>query len=63
MVDLRNQYLKIKQEIDAALIRCAESAQYIKGPEVKRFEENMASYLGETMSFPAEMVRMPCKLP
>ena len=46
MVDLRNQYLKIKQEIDAALIRCAESAQYIKGPEVKRFEENMASYLG-----------------
>ncbi len=46
MVDLGNQYLKIKPEIDAALIRCAESAQYIKGAEVKQFEENLATYLG-----------------
>ncbi len=46
MVDLRNQYLKIKKEIDTAMIRCAASAQYIKGPEVSRFEENLAAYLG-----------------
>jgi UDP-2-acetamido-2-deoxy-ribo-hexuluronate aminotransferase len=46
MVDLKNQYLKIKNEIDAALINCVESTRYIKGPEVKQFEENLVKYLG-----------------
>ena len=46
MVDLRNQYLNIKEEIDTEMIRCAASAQYIKVPEVSRFEENLAAYLG-----------------
>lgn len=46
MVDLKSQYLKIKDEIDSALINCVESARYIKGPEVKQFEENLARYLG-----------------
>lgn len=45
MVDLRRQYLKIKNEIDYALIKCVESTHYIKGPEVKFFEQNLASYL------------------
>ena len=45
MVDLQSQYLKIKNEIDNALIRCAKSARYIKGPEVRQFEENLADYL------------------
>ncbi|MCA1760902.1 MAG: DegT/DnrJ/EryC1/StrS family aminotransferase [Bacteroidales bacterium] len=46
MVDLKSQYLKIKNEIDSALINCVESTRYIKGPEVKQFEENLGKYLG-----------------
>lgn len=46
MVDLKSQYLKIKDEIDSALINCVESTRYIKGPEVKLFEDNLAKYLG-----------------
>lgn len=46
MVDLKRQYKKIKNEIDTALINCVESTRYIKGPEVKTFEENLARYLG-----------------
>lgn len=45
MVDLKSQYLKIKKEIDTALINCVESTNYIKGPEVKLFEENLSKYL------------------
>ena len=45
MVDLRSQYLKIKTEIDTALLSCVESTRYIKGPEVKQFEENLGTYL------------------
>ncbi len=45
MVDLKSQYLKIKNEIDTALICCVESTNYIKGPEVKLFEENLGKYL------------------
>jgi dTDP-4-amino-4,6-dideoxygalactose transaminase len=46
MVDLQSQYLRIKNEIDAALIQCAGAANYIKGPEVKFFEDQLAKYLG-----------------
>jgi len=46
MVDLKTQYLRIKNEIDAAVLECIDSTKYIKGPQVKRFEENLASYLG-----------------
>lgn len=46
MVDLVGQYRKIKAEIDDAVIGCIESATYIKGPEVARFEDDFANYLG-----------------
>jgi UDP-2-acetamido-2-deoxy-ribo-hexuluronate aminotransferase len=46
MVDLKGQYLKIKSEIDAAVAEVLESTAFIKGPAVKRFEENLAAYLG-----------------
>ncbi|GET29332.1 DegT/DnrJ/EryC1/StrS aminotransferase family protein [Prolixibacter sp. SD074] len=45
MVDLKGQYQKIKPEIDTALLSCAESANYIKGNEVKQFEDGLAKYL------------------
>ena len=46
MVDLRNQYLKIKPEIDQAISEVVESAAFINGPAVRTFAENLAKYLG-----------------
>ncbi len=46
MVDLQGQYHKIKSEIDGAIGRIIESASFVKGPEVKEFERELARYLG-----------------
>lgn len=46
MVDLVGQYHRIKDEVDAAVIRVLESAAFINGPEVKSFEQELAAYLG-----------------
>ncbi len=46
IVDLRAQYAGIRSEIDEALDEALESQQFILGPAVKRFEEQMAAYLG-----------------
>ena len=46
MVDLVGQYLKIKDEVDAAQRRVIETAAFINGPEVKEFEKELAAYLG-----------------
>ena len=46
MVDLKGQYLKIKEEIDSAVLSVIDSMQFINGPVVKAFEENLANYLG-----------------
>ena len=45
MVDLKGQYLKIKDEIDAAVMDCIASAQYINGPQVREFQVSMEAYL------------------
>lgn len=45
MVDTQNQYLKIKPEIDKAIRDVIESSQFIQGPVVKEFENNIAKYL------------------
>lgn len=46
MMDLRTQYLGIKQEIDSAIQKVLLDTHYIKGEEVKQFEESAAKYLG-----------------
>jgi len=46
MVDLKGQYQKIKSEIDAAMIACVESAEFINGKLVSSFSENLAKYVG-----------------
>ena len=43
-VDLRSQYRSIKNEIDAAIGRVLESAQFILGEEVAGFEIDFARY-------------------
>jgi dTDP-4-amino-4,6-dideoxygalactose transaminase len=46
MVDLKRQYLKIKAEIDEAVLSCIASTQYIQGPQVKQFQAALEDYLG-----------------
>jgi len=46
LVDLKAQYNSIKDEIDTAIRRVLENGQFILGPEVKAFEEEMAAYCG-----------------
>jgi UDP-2-acetamido-2-deoxy-ribo-hexuluronate aminotransferase len=45
MVDLVGQYQKIKSEVDSAIMNVIESAAFIKGPDVKEFEKELAEYL------------------
>ncbi len=45
MVDLKQQYLNIKSEIDAAVIECIGSTAYINGPQVKSFQASLENYL------------------
>jgi dTDP-4-amino-4,6-dideoxygalactose transaminase len=46
LVDLRVQYAGIRSEIDEALDEVLESQQFILGPTVERFEDQMAAYFG-----------------
>ncbi|MCX7729483.1 MAG: DegT/DnrJ/EryC1/StrS family aminotransferase, partial [Bacteroidia bacterium] len=45
MVDLKNQYLKIKNEIDAAIQEVIDTTAFINGPAVKQFQQNLEKYL------------------
>jgi len=46
MVDTRRQYLKIKQEVDKAVLDVMESSAFIGGPRVQEFATALASYNG-----------------
>lgn len=46
MVDLKSQYEKIQTEIDTAVLDVIRSTQYINGPEVNRFQQDLEAYLG-----------------
>lgn len=46
MVDLKQQYLAIKDEIDNGIMAALESTQFILGPNVQAFEKEAAEYLG-----------------
>src|SRR5262245_51454374 len=48
LVDLRLQYQTLKPEIDAAVLRVLENAEFILGPAVAAFERDFAAYLGAT---------------
>lgn len=45
MVDLKKQYLKIKDEIDTAVVNVMTNANFINGAEVKSFQNNLEDYL------------------
>lgn len=44
MVDLKQQYQKIKSEIDTAVLNVMESAAFINGPQVEGFASSLANY-------------------
>lgn len=46
MVDLKRQYLELKDEINEAVLKTLEATQFILGPNVQKFEEEAAHYLG-----------------
>ncbi|GAK95705.1 pleiotropic regulatory protein [Nonlabens tegetincola] len=45
MVDLKGQYEKIKEEVDAGIMNVIESTAYINGPEVHAFQKELEEYL------------------
>lgn len=46
LVDLKAQYVSIKEEIDSAMSRVIGNTSFILGEEVKRFEEEFAKFSG-----------------
>lgn len=46
MVDLRSQYLRIKEEIDSAIQEVIDSSAFVKGEKVAVFQQNLEKYLG-----------------
>jgi UDP-2-acetamido-2-deoxy-ribo-hexuluronate aminotransferase len=45
MVDLKRQYLKVKEEIDTAIHAVIDSTAFINGPAVKEFSQDLEKYL------------------
>lgn len=52
MVDLKQQYLKIKPEIDSALLNVLDSSVFIGGNQVTNFADNLSQYLGVKHTIP-----------
>jgi UDP-2-acetamido-2-deoxy-ribo-hexuluronate aminotransferase len=52
MVDLKQQYLRIKPEIDTALLDVLDSSVFIGGKQVTGFAENLSTYLGSKHVIP-----------
>lgn len=46
MVDLKGQYLKIKEEIDEGIEQVINDTSFINGPIVKQFSDNLSKYMG-----------------
>ena len=46
MVDLKTQYLNLKDEIDLAMEEALQSCASVLGPNVQAFESESAAYLG-----------------
>lgn len=46
MVDLKGQYQKIKEDVDAGIREVIDHTAFIGGPAVARFQQNLETYLG-----------------
>ncbi len=45
MVDLKSQYQKIKERVDASVLEVIESSAFVNGPEVHAFQKELEEYL------------------
>ncbi len=52
MVDTKNQYLKIKTEVDAAIHEVLDTTAYINGKAVREFTESLNQYIGSKHTIP-----------
>ena len=52
MVDTKNQYLKIKTEVDAAIHEVLDTTAYINGKAVREFTESLNQYMGSKHTIP-----------
>ena len=52
MVDLHTQYLRLKEEIDAAMQQVIDTSAFINGPEVRSFAAALADYTGSAHVIP-----------
>jgi len=46
MVELKSQYLQIKNAVDSGIQEVIEQTSFIKGPAVQKFEDELGLYLG-----------------
>jgi len=46
LIDIKRQYAPIRKEVDAAIKQVMDHGQFILGPEVRKFESEMADYCG-----------------
>lgn len=46
LMDIRSQYIELKEEIDRALVQVFDRSDFILGEEERRFEEEFAAYIG-----------------
>ncbi len=46
MVDLHGQYLKIKKEVDEAIQGVLDSTAFIRGDDVRQFQDELSAYMG-----------------
>ncbi len=52
MVDLKGQYLRIKEEIDSEIRKVLDTTAFINGPKVGEFAGNLAGYTGAEYVIP-----------
>lgn len=52
MVDVKSQYLKIKNEVDEGIQNVIDSCAFINGPAVKEFKSSLENYLGVSTVIP-----------
>ena len=52
MVDLKQQYQKIKPELDQAIQEVLDSTSFIKGPQVQEFSLGLAKFIGARHAIP-----------
>ena len=52
MVDLKKQYIKIKEEVDSAVLKTIEEGSFINGPEVINFTNNLSKFLNGAYVIP-----------